>query len=65
MKATYTTPVCDVAQADANILADSLQIYNFGKGDGLDIDDYTITDGSQILAPERKSNLWDVETEEE
>ena len=65
MKRTYTTPVCEVAQADANILADSLQIYNFGKGDGLDIDDYTITDGSQILAPERKPNLWDVETEEE
>ena len=60
---TYIKPSIVLVPADANILADSktLGIYNYDKFDIGDIDDYTITDGSQILIP--RNHLWDEEEE--
>ena len=58
---TYKNPTIESIPADACILADSLTIHNKNVIDG-DVDDYYITDGSQILAP--RVNLWDDEEEE-
>ena len=60
---TYKKPTIESIPADACILADSLtlDIHNKNIIDG-DVDNYYITDGSQILAP--RVNLWDDEEEE-
>lgn len=59
---TYQKPTIESIPADACILSDSLTlgIHNKNIIDG-DVDDYYITDGSQILAP--RVNLWDDEEE--
>lgn len=60
----YTKPSCEIIPADAEILGMSLAIYNYGDEHRNDqnLDDYYVTDGSQVLVPQHKKNkLWDDE----
>lgn len=61
MKKNYQTPVCETISLEASfsVMDMSLAVYDRDQRTIDNIDDWTITDGSQILSP--KINLWEDE----